>query len=54
MRFTWIRELPSYVIQHHARLRVLDLSDMKNLVALPSSVCKLKVLMKLCVLLLKT
>ncbi|KAH0764647.1 hypothetical protein KY285_000518 [Solanum tuberosum] len=32
---------------HQARLRVLDLSDMKNLVALPSSICKLKVLMKL-------
>ncbi|WMV07598.1 hypothetical protein MTR67_000983 [Solanum verrucosum] len=47
MRFTWIRELPSSIIQHQARLRVLDLSDMKSLVALPSSVCKLKVLMKL-------
>ncbi|KAG5629486.1 hypothetical protein H5410_001203 [Solanum commersonii] len=47
MGLTWIRELPSYVIQHQARLRVLALSDMKNLVALPSSICKLKVLMKL-------
>ncbi|XP_055818720.1 TMV resistance protein N-like isoform X2 [Solanum dulcamara] len=47
MRFTWIRELPSSVIQHQARLRVLDLSDMKKLVALPSSVCKLKSLVKL-------
>ncbi|KAM3282757.1 hypothetical protein P3S67_026402 [Capsicum chacoense] len=47
MRFTWIRELPSSVIQHQANLRVLDLSDMKNLVALPSSIFKLRGLVKL-------
>ncbi|KAF3665236.1 putative cytochromeB2-like [Capsicum annuum] len=47
MRFTWIRELPSSVIQHQARLRVLDLSDLKNLLALPSSIFKLRGLVKL-------
>ncbi|KAK4707705.1 hypothetical protein R3W88_028630 [Solanum pinnatisectum] len=47
MQGSWIMELPSSIIEHRAGLTVLDLRDMENLVALPSSICELKGLVKL-------
>ncbi|XP_055828995.1 uncharacterized protein LOC129897167 isoform X2 [Solanum dulcamara] len=47
MQGSRIMELPSSIIEHQARLTELDLSDMENLVSLPSSICKLKGLVKL-------
>ncbi|XP_049344728.1 TMV resistance protein N-like [Solanum verrucosum] len=50
MRRSGVREIPSSFIQQHAcRLTELDLSFMKNLVALPSNICQLKGLVKLIV-----
>ncbi|XP_055828728.1 TMV resistance protein N-like isoform X2 [Solanum dulcamara] len=52
IRMSWsgLREIPSSIIQQYAcRLTELNLSSMQNLVALPSSICKLKGLVKLIV-----
>ncbi|KAK6775008.1 hypothetical protein RDI58_026009 [Solanum bulbocastanum] len=42
-----IRELPLYIIDLQPHLIELDLSGMENLVSLPSSICKLKGLVRL-------
>ncbi|OIT27720.1 PREDICTED: TMV resistance protein N-like [Nicotiana attenuata] len=42
-----IRELPSSYFQYKSHITELDLSYMKNLVALPSSICRLKSLVSL-------
>nr|XP_016434904.1 PREDICTED: TMV resistance protein N-like [Nicotiana tabacum] len=45
-----IRELPSSFFQYQTHITELDLSGMENLVALPSSISRLKSLVILCVL----
>uniref|UniRef100_M1BF46 Bacterial spot disease resistance protein 4 n=1 Tax=Solanum tuberosum TaxID=4113 RepID=M1BF46_SOLTU len=48
MSWSGLREIPSSIIQQYAcHLTELSLSDMKKLVALPSSICQLKGLVKL-------
>ncbi|KAH0713894.1 hypothetical protein KY289_009853 [Solanum tuberosum] len=48
MSWSGLREIPSSIIQQYAcHLAELSLSDMKKLVALPSSICQLKGLVKL-------
>ncbi|XP_009779558.1 TMV resistance protein N-like isoform X1 [Nicotiana sylvestris] len=47
MKRSGIRELPSSIIQYQTHITFLDLSAMKNLVALPSSICRLKSLVSL-------
>ncbi|XP_069147585.1 TMV resistance protein N-like isoform X1 [Solanum lycopersicum] len=52
IKINWsgLREIPSSIIQQYScRLTKLTLSSMQNLVALPSSICKLKGLVKLIV-----
>uniref|UniRef100_M1BF57 Bacterial spot disease resistance protein 4 n=1 Tax=Solanum tuberosum TaxID=4113 RepID=M1BF57_SOLTU len=49
MSFFGIMELPSSIIEHQAGPTSLDLSEMNNLVALPSSICRMKGLVKLIV-----
>uniref|UniRef100_M1BF58 Bacterial spot disease resistance protein 4 n=1 Tax=Solanum tuberosum TaxID=4113 RepID=M1BF58_SOLTU len=47
MSWSGLREIPSSIIQQYAcHLAELSLSDMKKLVALPSSICQLKGLVK--------
>ncbi|XP_015158468.1 TMV resistance protein N-like [Solanum tuberosum] len=47
MSWSGLREIPSSIIQQYAcHLTELSLSDMKKLVALPSSICQLKGLVK--------
>ncbi|WMV53186.1 hypothetical protein MTR67_046571 [Solanum verrucosum] len=45
--YSGIRELPLSFFDHQPHLIELHLNDMKNLVSLPSSICKLKGLVKL-------
>ncbi|XP_075080784.1 TMV resistance protein N-like isoform X2 [Nicotiana tabacum] len=50
MQRSGIRELPSSIFQYQTHITKLDLSCMNNLVALPSSICRLKSLVSLNVL----
>ncbi|XP_016479634.2 TMV resistance protein N-like [Nicotiana tabacum] len=49
MKYSGLRELPSSYFQYKTHITKLDLSDMENLVALPSSICRLKSLVSLSV-----
>nr|XP_016496149.1 PREDICTED: TMV resistance protein N-like [Nicotiana tabacum]XP_016496150.1 PREDICTED: TMV resistance protein N-like [Nicotiana tabacum] len=49
MSSSGLRELPSSVFQYQTHITKLDLSNMENLVALPSSICRLKSLVSLSV-----
>ncbi|XP_070031506.1 TMV resistance protein N-like isoform X3 [Nicotiana tomentosiformis] len=49
MKHSGIRELPSSITQYQTRITKLDLSGMEKLVALPSSICRLKSLVSLSV-----
>ncbi|XP_075080773.1 TMV resistance protein N-like [Nicotiana tabacum] len=47
MLVSGLRELPSSIFQYQTHITKLDLSGMRNLVALPSSICRLKSLVSL-------
>ncbi|XP_075080789.1 TMV resistance protein N-like isoform X1 [Nicotiana tabacum] len=49
MKHSGIRELPSSITQYQTHITKLDLSGMEKLVALPSSICRLKSLVSLSV-----
>ncbi|OIT02526.1 tmv resistance protein n, partial [Nicotiana attenuata] len=50
MQGSGLRELPSSITKYQTHITKLDLSGMRNLVALPSSICRLKRLVSLSVM----